>query len=257
MYKIVDYKRVGRVTKLIVANWKMNGSITKITQDLEAYAKSPLTNKTGVVLGLPHVFLEHAGQTNRKCGAVFSLASQDISQFAGTGAYTGEVSGAMLRELGVKYAIIGHSERRTYFNESGSILQHKIENAYANQIIPIFCIGEDKTIRDNNNYAEFLVQQLELLLQIKTNINEIVIAYEPIWSIGTGVVPALDQISEIIKLIHAFVQSYLPHAKITALYGGSVSESNAQDILRLDQVGGVLVGGASLKVNDFTGICSY
>ena len=242
---------------LIVANWKMNGSLSKIAEDLAKYAENPITNRANVVLAVPCVFLDAAYQSIRQHNAIFSIASQDISHFAGTGAYTGEVNGHMLREFDVQYAIIGHSERRTFFNESGSMLQAKVENALANQIVPIFCIGEDKVIRDNATYLDFLVQQLELLLQVKSEIKELVIAYEPIWSIGTGVIPTLEQISEIIKLIHAFVQSYLPHAKITALYGGSVSDNNAKDILSLDQVGGVLVGGASLKVNDFTNICSY
>lgn len=242
---------------LIVANWKMNGSLSKIDEDLAVYAANPITNRSNVVLAVPYVFLAAAYQSANQHNAKFAIASQDISCFNATGAYTGEVNGRMLREFGVQYTIIGHSERRAFFNESGNVLQAKLENAIANQIVPIFCIGEDKMIRENGVYLDFLVQQLELLLQVKNHIKELVIAYEPIWSIGTGVIPTLEQISEIVKLIHAFVQSYLPHAKITALYGGSVSNNNAKDILSLDQVGGVLVGGASLKVNDFTNICSY
>ncbi len=245
------------MSKLIVANWKMNGSLDKITGDLSFYSNNSSTNNSSVILAIPSIYLGQAQQLLEKYKANFSLASQNISQFASPGAYTGEISGAMLKEFDVKYTLIGHSERRMYFNESGSILQNKIENALSNQIMPIFCIGEDRNIRNKGSYKDFIVQQLELLLQVKADIIELVIAYEPIWSIGTGMVPTSNEISEIINLIHAFVQSYLPHAKITALYGGSVSGNNARDILNLERIGGVLVGGASLKTEEFVNICAY
>lgn len=245
------------MSKLIVANWKMNGNINKIKADLITYAKTLSTNQSTVVLAIPTLYLYEASQICKEFNVKFKLACQDISQFSNFGAYTGEISATMMKETNVSYVIVGHSERRAYLNESGSTLLGKIENALLNEITPIFCIGEDITTRNKGGYAEFLIQQLELLTQIKTPFSSLVIAYEPIWAIGTGVIPTLEQISEISKLIHAFVQNYLPHAKITALYGGSVSSKNAQAILDILDVGGVLVGGASLVVDDFSKICLY
>lgn len=243
------------MSKLIVANWKMNGSILQIQADLTAYIESPITNQANVVLAVPDIYLYQASQIIKQSGAKLSLACQNISQFNSVGAYTGEISATLLKEFAVRYAIIGHSERRTFLHESGHILLNKVENALLNDIIPIFCVGEDKSRRDEGSYLEFLKHQLELLCDVKTKVEQMVIAYEPIWAIGTGVVPTNQQISEVTKLIYAFVQNYLPHAKITVLYGGSVNGKNAHEILSPDEVGGVLVGGASLKVNDFTQIC--
>ncbi len=247
------------MAKLIVANWKMNGSFTKIEEDLRTYLHNHNTNVKNVVFALPNVYLGLIKCL--KIDASFKLGSQDISKFDNVGAYTGEVSGAMLKDLGVDYAIIGHSERRMYFNENEDILIKKINNAINNNITPIYCIGESISVRKNKNYKDFLLNQLEVLT--KTNIAvtkaeiKLVIAYEPIWAIGSGLVPSTEEIVEVINFINAFVQNYLPHAKITALYGGSVSKINAKEILDLPQVDGVLVGGASLLIPDFTSICSY
>lgn len=244
------------MNKLIVANWKMNGDLAKINQDLSIYSQNSITNSPDVVLSLPNVFLSTAQSIIKNNNSQFKLSAQDVSQFSAFGAYTGEVNASMLNEVGVEYVIIGHSERRMYLGESGSVLLNKLENSLNSGLKPIFCIGEQLEIRQNNTYLQFLSEQLELLLQIKAPFNELVIAYEPIWSIGTGIVPKMEDITEVINLISAFVQTYLPHVKITALYGGSVSDKNAHDILNLNGVGGVLVGGASLNTDNFTTICS-
>ncbi len=245
------------MSKLIIANWKMNGSIEQIEHDLSIYAKSVYTNNPSVVLAIPNIYLYLAAQIQNKLGAKFSLAAQDVSKFRNYGAYTGEISASMLKELGAKYFIIGHSERRTYLNETEDSLVHKIDNTLNEEIIPVFCIGESKSIRESVEYRDFLENQLKTLLKVKSSFDKLVIAYEPIWAIGTGIVPTSEQISEVLKLIKAFVQNYLPHAKITALYGGSVSGGNASEILNLPEVDGVLVGGASLKPGDFVSICTY
>lgn len=245
------------MSKLIVANWKMNGNIEQIENDLSIYAYQVNTNNPSVVFALPNIYLYLATQTKKKLGAKFSLAAQDVSQFEGFGAFTGEVSAKMLKEFGTKYTVIGHSERRTYLTESEDSLINKIENTLNEKIIPIFCIGEPKNIRDTSKYFGFLASQLRVLLKVKTPFDTLVIAYEPIWAIGTGVLPTNEQIAEVLKLIKAFVQKYLPHAKITLLYGGSVSGINACEILNLPDVDGILVGGASLKSDDFISICTY
>jgi len=244
------------MNKLIIANWKMNGSLAKITQDLSAYTTNPISNQANVAVALPMLYIPTAAQIIAANQSKLSLACQDVSKFANHGAYTGEISGEMLKEFKVRYAIIGHSERRMFLHENNHTLIKKMDEAITSGLIPVFCIGEEKSVRTSGKYIEFLTTQLELLHQVEEPITQLVIAYEPIWSIGTHVLPSPQEIMEIMQLIHTFVQNYLPHAKITALYGGSVGANNAKEILSLQGVAGVLVGGASLNVDDFTAICS-
>jgi len=211
--------------KLIIANWKMNGSLNKIVEDFSKYMANSKTNNQKIVYALPYIFLDKMYNLFINKHAEYKLASQDISQFANTGAYTGEISGAMLKEFGVSYSIIGHSERRV-MGESDVILIKKIEAAILSKITLL-----------NNSVAEM------------------VIAYEPIWAIGTGLTPKIDEIIEIMDLIDNFVATNLT-SKVTILYGGSVSNKNAVELLSNSKIGGVLVGGASLKTEDFTAICS-
>lgn len=239
--------------KLIVANWKMNGNIKKIEDDLKFYVNNKMTNRVNVVIAAPSVYLPIVNQILKN--SYIKIASQDVSRFANKGAYTGEISATMLCDLGVKYALVGHSERRFLIAEDGSILLSKLENLLNNDIIPIFCIGEPKQIRDSGNYLEFLITQMELLVQVSRPFTHLVVAYEPVWSIGTGILPSDEQIMEVVNVLQAFVQSYLVCDKITVLYGGSVSSKNIENILRLP-LDGVLVGGASLIVEEFTTICS-
>lgn len=259
--------------KLIVANWKMNGSLEKINLDIGQYTDNPHVNSSYVILALPYVYLLQAQFMLRNRYKIanesekynyfvhkdhgFKVAAQDISCYLGYGAYTGEISGNMLKDIGVSYAIIGHSERRSLFNEADAMLLNKLENALASNIIPIFCIGENFTLRKDQRYRLFILQQLELLCKVEVGFNALVIAYEPIWSIGTGVIPSEAEISEIVQLIRTFMQNKLPRVKITLLYGGSVTASNIQSILLLDGIDGVLVGGASLDVDKFKQICLY
>lgn len=248
------YRRSG-MKKLIVANWKMNGNIHKLACDLNEYINNPKTNADNIVLGLPNTLLATAYtqlQTHN-----IKLAAQNISHFGACGAYTGEVNAAMLKDVGAQYVIIGHSERREYFAETDTTLQTKLQNAITDGLIPIFCVGESEEKRDSGNYSNFVTKQLNILSNLDVEINEIVIAYEPIWAIGTGRVPTLEQIQEMGTLIHAFAHENLRCGKITVLYGGSVSPNNVKDILSLSEINGVLVGGASLKVSDFKAVCAH
>jgi triosephosphate isomerase len=239
--------------KLIVANWKMNGNIDKVIHDLNLYQASNITNAENVVIALPSLYLY---QGLNYSAAKYKIASQDVSQYPDYGAYTGETSNKMLTEFNVRYTIIGHSERRTNLGETHQILTKKLENTLNVGITPIFCIGEDQSLRNSGKYSEFLLSQLEVLQKLNIEINELVIAYEPIWAIGTGKVPTTSQIAEIVNLIHSFVQKTLPRAKILVLYGGSVTAKNIAEILQIADVAGVLVGGASLKTDEFTSICA-
>jgi triosephosphate isomerase len=243
--------------KLIVANWKMNGNLEKVVHDITCYTNNPSTNNHNVVFALPFLYLISAKHLLLNVNAKCKLASQDISTFNNYGAYTGEISGSMLQEIGISYSIIGHSERRLLYAESQEVLLKKLENAVASNITPIYCIGETLDIRNTKRYCEFLKQELDILFKLQNPFHSIIIAYEPIWAIGTGVTPNIQEISEITDLIYAFMQNYSPHAKITALYGGSVSDSNIKEILDIPQIGGVLVGGASLNTKSFIQICNY
>jgi triosephosphate isomerase len=239
--------------KLIIANWKMNGSSEKIANDLKIYSLNKITNSANVVIALPALYLHQVLSLNPG----FKAASQDVSQFTGYGAYTGEISSQMLLDYKVEYAIIGHSERRQNLHETSDMLAKKLENAINSGIIPIFCIGEEQAVRDNGTHSEFLLSQLQLLARLNTQIHELIIAYEPIWAVGTGKVPEAMQIAEVVDLINSFVQKTLLRAKISVLYGGSVTAKNIAGILQITDITGVLVGGASLKVDEFIAICAH
>lgn len=242
--------------KLIVANWKMHGSRNKIQQDLAYYATTPATNQENVIFALPTIYLAEAYHVmNLLANPTFKLSGQDVSRENHYGAFTGETSSAMLNDYNVKYCLIGHSERRLKFNDSDLVLFSKITSILINQITPIFCIGENLEVRNSSSYKSFLLEQLNLLLKIEVQFTNIIIAYEPIWSIGSGIVPNSGQIEEVLALVYSFMQKYLPHVKIAALYGGSVSVDNADKILGINSIGGVLVGGASLLIEDFSSIC--
>ena len=241
--------------KLIVANWKMNGSVHKLAHDLNEYINNSKVNVSNVVLGLPSVLLSLA-QSQLHAHKI-KIASQDISKFAGYGAYTGEISGIMLKDVGVQYVIVGHSERREYFMENDEALLAKLNNAIDVGLIPIFCVGESKDLRLQNKYLDFVKNQLMILKKLNDKPNELIIAYEPIWAIGTGLISTINQIQEMSRLIHTFMQENPVCGKITVLYGGSVSPSSVKEILAIDEVNGVLVGGASLKITDFIDICEF
>ncbi len=239
--------------KLIVANWKMNGELSKVNADLSYYAKRPETNKQNVVLALPYLYIVWAKQ-QLLANSHIKIGAQDLSHYADCGAYTGKINGLMLKDAGVDYVIIGHSERRTLMGECDGILIDKVRNAFASGLQPIFCVGEPLSARDDGSYLQFIELQLSGLEKIE-GFKDIVIAYEPCWAIGTGKIASINEISEVVDFINRYMQKRFAYVKITVLYGGSVNSQNVGEILALANIGGVLVGGASLKVTDFTAIC--
>lgn len=239
--------------KLIVANWKMNGELSKVNADLSYYAKLPETNKPNVVLALPYLYIVWAKQ-QLLANSHIKIGAQDLSHYADCGAYTGKINGLMLKDAGVDYVIIGHSERRTLMGECDGILIDKVRNAFASGLQPIFCVGEPLSARDDGSYLQFIELQLSGLEKIE-GFKDIVIAYEPCWAIGTGKIASINEISEVVDFINRYMQKRFAYVKITVLYGGSVNSQNVGEILALANIGGVLVGGASLKVTDFTAIC--
>lgn len=236
------------MTKLIVANWKMNGtkeSTHEFCQKITSFAKEEKIHNTLVICpAVPYLDI----LKNELEKSDIEIGSQDCSA-ALEGAYTGDVSAQMLRDIGCQYVLVGHSERRQHHKESNNLLSKKIHQALKAGLQPIFCIGENDTDYETNNTQEIFKEQLKALQDFKGN-KDIVIAYEPVWAIGTGKVASLDDIQNTCSFLEETLSTaYALSPPI--LYGGSVKSDNAQSILSLPAVGGVLVGGASLKADEF------
>ena len=241
--------------KYIVGNWKMNSN-TQIAQHLmqSLIDKVDLVSNNHLIIAPPFPYLGCIKEfiNNQPIG----IAAQDVSA-NNNGAFTGEVSANMLQDLGCSYVLIGHSERREYHNEKEQILVDKVICAVANQLVPIVCIGESLAVRDADNTNSCLEKQLAgviLPLQKKNiSLSDLIVAYEPIWAIGTGKIATPDIIWQTHDwLEHCLKQHDIHSAKL--LYGGSVKADNAANIFGLTNVDGVLVGGASLDADNFSQI---
>jgi len=232
-------------TSFFVANWKLNGSYEFIDTYLEALNKEKFI-KNCVVLSPPYLYLDYI--KNRLNN--FYLCSQNCSSFQ-EGAYTGEISAKMLRELGVHFCIIGHSERRQYFKETSIIVKEKAARLIENAIVPIICIGETLEEKEKSLTNQALKYQLEESLPENSNNFNTIIAYEPVWAIGTGLTPSLEEIANTHKFIRNINKKCL---NLKILYGGSVNVKNSRQICQIKDVNGALIGGSSLKINDFVKI---
>jgi triosephosphate isomerase len=242
--------------KIAAANWKMNLTYQQAEKLLSEILSSGtvLKDNQQVIFAVPFPYLIMAkSEVADEKG--YHIAAQNCSDKK-SGAYTGEVSAEMLNSIGVKYCVVGHSERREYFGETNKMLADKVNLCLQYEITPIFCCGEALSIREQNNQNEFVQTQLEesLFHLSETEIKKIVIAYEPIWAIGTGKTATAQQAQE----IHAFIRSVLAKkygatvaVEISILYGGSVKGSNAAELFGSPDVDGGLVGGASLMAQDF------
>lgn len=245
--------------QIAAANWKMNLGYQEAENLLDELLKAPpkLNENQYVVFAVPAPYLSMAKNKIAK-EANIHVAAQNVYSKK-SGAYTGELSVEMLTSLNVDYVIIGHSERREYFNESNQLLADKVDISLEYAITPIFCCGEPLQVREGNTQNDFVTRQLEesLFHLSKEQIQKVVIAYEPIWAIGTGKTASSDQAQE----MHAHIRNQLARkygadvaSNISILYGGSVKANNAKDIFGKPDVDGGLVGGASLIVAEFTEI---
>lgn len=240
---------------IVAGNWKMNKSLQEGLATVDAL-KAALAGKTincDVVLGTPYIHLASVSAAigDQKIG----VAAQNCADKA-SGAYTGEVSAAMIASTGVKYVILGHSERRAYYGETDAILKEKVLLALANGLTPIFCIGEVLEEREANKQEAVVKSQIEnALFELSAaDFSKIVLAYEPVWAIGTGKTATSAQAQE----IHAFIRQTLAAKygkevadNTTILYGGSCNASNAKELFANPDVDGGLIGGASLEVDKF------
>ena len=232
--------------KIIVANWKLNGS----NDFLEAYfeeldSKNLRLNVCGVICP-PTAYIQNCYS---KLHSLY-LGAQDCSKFK-EGAYTGEISASMLKENNCNFCIVGHSERRQVFKENNEDIKIKAAQLLDEKIIPIICIGETLEQKKKHKTHEVLKEQVINSLPPNSSKESVVIAYEPIWAIGTGMTPTLDEINNIHKYLKKDIKEIEGYK---LLYGGSVNPKNASDIMNLEYVDGVLVGGASLKADQFSQI---
>lgn len=234
----------------IIGNWKMNGRREKIMSFTQTWATQRLPENIVIGIAAPLPYLNDFRQNTLDS---LHLGGQDVSQFDTDGAFTGETSAGMLADIGARFVLLGHSERRQYFGESNQLLSKKLANAAAAGLIPILCVGETLAERQAGQEQTIVANQLSILRN--TCPAQIAVAYEPVWAIGTGQVAAPEQIATMHAFIYAELLSFTGgNANIRALYGGSVNPQNAQTILALPNVDGALVGGASLQADSFAAI---
>ena len=244
---------------LIIANWKMNlqpEEVKKLTTNIIKGITNNIT-ESEKILCVPFLYIETVRKLINETKNIF-VGAQNCNENK-NGAFTGEVSCEMLNSIGVKHIIIGHSERREYYYESDEIIEKKIFQAINNNMLPIFCCGETLEARENNSYFDYVESQIDKSLfgLNLDQISKIIIAYEPIWAIGSGKVPQLSEIEEMHKFIRKKINekySKTVSQNISILYGGSVNSSNAKNIFNLPNVNGGLIGGASLNSNEFLSI---
>jgi len=242
---------------IIAGNWKMNHTGEQVKSVLtELVADVALGVKPEVVVAPVFPYLETAVQLTQ--GTAVHIAAQNM-HFEESGAYTGEVSPSMLVDIGVEYVIIGHSERRTYFNETDETVNLKVKAALAHDLIPIMCCGETLQQREQGEMQRFIEGQIAAGLAgiSKEGVENIVIAYEPIWAIGTGKTATVEQAQEVCALIRRKLEALYDIKtadKISILYGGSVKSGNVGELTSSLDIDGGLVGGASLKADEFTKI---
>ncbi|HCX83080.1 MAG: triose-phosphate isomerase [Curvibacter sp. RIFCSPHIGHO2_12_FULL_63_18] len=239
--------------KLIAGNWKMNGATATnaaLLQQLLAGVGQPACD---IAVCVPAPYLAEVGALVK--GSAIAVGAQDVSAHD-AGAYTGEVSASMLRDLAVRYAIVGHSERRQYHGETDGVVASKAQKALAAGITPIVCVGETLQEREAGLTEEVVKRQLAAVIHTNGHcISEIVVAYEPVWAIGTGKTASPEQAQQVHAVLRAQLRAATEHSdRVQILYGGSMNAANAAQLLGQADIDGGLVGGASLKAPDFLAI---
>jgi triosephosphate isomerase (TIM) len=236
--------------KLIAGNWKMNGSLAANEALVRALLAGMGDAACTVAVCVPAPYL--AQLQALRAGSALEIGAQDVSQHE-QGAFTGEVSAAMLKEFGVRYAIVGHSERRQYHGETDALVAEKAKIALAHGVTPIVCVGETLAEREAGKTEEVVKRQLAAVIHTNGHcISEIVVAYEPVWAIGTGKTATPEQAQQVHAVLRAQLKAATSHSeRISILYGGSMNAANAASLLGQADIDGGLVGGASLKAADF------
>jgi triosephosphate isomerase len=245
------------VRPFVAGNWKMNG-LSASLGEIDAMRRAVDAGEAGeaeLAVCPPATLLAQAAWKLR--GSLLALGAQDCAPEP-SGAFTGDISAPMLKDAGAKYVIVGHSERRTLHHETDALVRAKAEAALKAGLIPIICVGETQAEREAGQQAAVVIRQLRRSLPPGQTSDTVVIAYEPVWAIGTGLTPTPGDVA----VVHNGIRALLTEiggpsaAKTRLLYGGSVKPSNCQELLTLDNVDGALVGGASLKAADFLAIAA-
>lgn len=242
---------------IVAGNWKMNLDYEKgvsLFSEIVNMVKDEVVGNQEVIVCSPAIHLHSIAKLAEPVANV-AVGAQNIHQ-AESGAYTGEISGSQVKSTGAEYVILGHSERRAYFGETDALLAQKVDAALSNALKPIFCIGETKEEREGEKFFEVIKTQLEkgVFHLSSEDFEKVVLAYEPVWAIGTGLTASPEQAQE----VHAFIRETVARQytqevadKTTILYGGSCNPSNAQELFSQKDIDGGLIGGASLKSRDF------
>jgi triosephosphate isomerase len=243
----------------IIGNWKMNGSLAANQQLIQELLsnKDFLTNLQGMRTGLcvPYPYLFQVSQL--LVNSPIACGAQDISDHS-NGAYTGDVSAKMLQEFGCQYVIVGHSERRQFHQEDDGLVARKAKACLQANITPIICVGETEAEHDDGKTLTVVRRQLQAVLDLlQGQIGSCIIAYEPVWAIGTGKVPTPAQAQDVHRELRLQLAKFDDAAasKVAILYGGSLKPDNAKDLLAMPDIDGGLVGGASLNAKDFLALC--
>ncbi len=239
-------------TKLVAGNWKMHGSLES-SDALVAALVAGAQGGAAMLLCPPYPYLKSVA--DRLAGSEIMLGAQDLSTRVGSGAFTGEVSGAMLADVGCRYVIVGHSERRTLFGESDAVVAEKFQAAQTAGLTPILCVGETLAEREADRTEEVVERQINAVLEAAgvAAFAKAVVAYEPVWAIGTGKTATPEQA----QAVHAQIRRMIARQDATIasglviLYGGSVKGANAAELFAMEDIDGGLVGGASLDAADF------
>ena len=246
--------------KIIIGNWKLNLDhleAIQLLQKLNYSLEVNIEDKIDIVIAPSHTSLRSLQTIIDADNLKIKISSQDVSAYI-EGAYTGEVSALQLSKLNITHSIIGHSERRTVFNETDETINLKVNNAVNNKLIPVVCFGESEEQRDSNAYLSYILNQVNIAVKglRKDKVEEIIFAYEPIWAIGTGKVASVENAIEVISSVKQEISTkpFYDEEKIRFIYGGSVSPTNASELLNTKIIDGVLVGGASLDVDKFVQI---
>ncbi|HEY9046180.1 MAG TPA: triose-phosphate isomerase [Ohtaekwangia sp.] len=244
--------------KIVAGNWKMNKTLEEgniLASEIAGMVADEVKSDAKIIFCVPFPYLLPI-KNQLGASARISIGAQNCSEHE-SGAYTGEVSAAMLKSIGVPYVILGHSERRQYFGEDGKLLAKKVDIALKHGLTPIYCCGEPLEVRESNGHEALVKKQVEesLFHLDADTIKKIVIAYEPVWAIGTGKTATAQQAQD----MHAVIRKHLAAKygqsvadSISILYGGSVNAANAKELFACPDVDGGLVGGASLKSREFT-----
>jgi len=247
--------------KIIAANWKMNKTPTETEEFFKQYMELVTPNKNKVMFFPPYISIHVAKKYANKCK--FTLGAQNMAM-KDAGAYTGAVSGTMLKDAGVKAVLIGHSERRQlYFENNDAFYNKKIKRAFHHGITPVYCIGETAEAREKGETNRVLMMQLCDALYDLEDAKGLIVAYEPVWAISGGdpskpkPTPTREQIQDTHAFIRGMLKKLFPKTHIPILYGGSANEKNAQEIMSIDGVDGVLVGAASLVIEKFAAMVNH